>query len=126
VLLHVVLFEPRPDLSIESMRALIASIERAAAEIPSVRRFEVGRRIANGPTYLVGEPPALSYVAIVGFDDREGLDAYLAHEAHVELGRLFNRTLSGAFVYDYEVSGAKKAEGVLTGSPAHWLVTSDQ
>jgi hypothetical protein len=107
VLLHVVLFEPKPDLSAESMRALIASIERAAAEIASVRRFEVGRRIPDGPAYLVGAPPALSYVAIVGFDDRAGLDTYLAHEAHVELGRLFNQTLAGAFVYDFEVNDAR-------------------
>jgi Stress responsive A/B Barrel Domain len=113
MILHVVLFEPRPDLSADAMRDLIASIERAAAEIPSVRRFEVGRRLADGPAYLVAAPPALSYVAIVGFDDRAGLDAYLAHEAHVELGRLFNQTLSGAFVYDYEAWGAEGAERLL-------------
>jgi hypothetical protein len=113
MVLHVVLFEPRPDLSADARRALVASIERAAREIPSVRRFEVGRRLADGPTYLVGAPPSLTYVAIVGFDDRTGLDAYLAHEAHVELGRLFNRTLSAAFVYDYEVWGAEGAASVL-------------
>jgi hypothetical protein len=107
VLLHVVLFEPRPDLSRESLAALVASIERAAREIPSVRRFEIGRRIPDGPKYLVGAPPALSYLAIVGFDDRAGLDAYLAHEAHAELGRLFNQTLTGAFVYDFEGSSFK-------------------
>ncbi len=114
MLLHVVLFEPRSDLSADSMRALIANIERAAAEIPSVRRFEVGRRIPDGPTYVVGAPPALTYVAIVGFDDRAGLDTYLAHEIHVELGRLFNRTLSGAFVYDFEVWGAESATMLLS------------
>ena len=103
MVLHVVLFEPRADLSAESMQALLASIERAAREIPSVRRFEVGRRLDDGPNYLVGAPPALTYVAIVGFDDRAGLDAYLTHEAHVELGRLFNQALAAAFVYDYEV-----------------------
>jgi hypothetical protein len=106
MLLHVVLFEPRPDLSDDALRALIASIERAATEIPSVRRFEVGRRLANGPSYRVGAPPALSYCALVAFDDRAGLDAYLAHPTHAELGARFNATLAGAFVYDYEIAGA--------------------
>ena len=113
MVLHVVLFEPRPDLSAESRRALIASIERAAREISSVRRFEVGRRLRDAPTYVVGAPPSLTYVAIVGFDDRAGLDAYLVHEAHVVLGRLFNRTLSAAFVYDFEVSDASTSTSLL-------------
>jgi len=111
VLLHLVLFEPRPDLPTESVRALVASIEQAARAIPSVRRFALGRRLTNGPSYRAGAPPPLSYTAVVSFDDRAGLDAYLAHPLHAELGRLFNDTLAAALIYDYETRDA--AEGAL-------------
>ena len=82
--------------------------EHAARTIPSVRRFEVGRRLGDGPVYRVGAPPALSYMASVAFDDRAGLDAYLVHEAHVGLGRLFNQALAAAFVYDFEVGDVSR------------------
>jgi hypothetical protein len=110
MLLHVVLFEPRPDLSDAARRALIASIERAATEIPVVRRFDVGRRLSDGPAYQVGAPPPLSYIAIVAVDDRAGLDAYLAHPVHRELGRLFGDSLAQAQVYDFEMSDARVAD----------------
>jgi hypothetical protein len=109
MLLHVVLFEPKGELSDADRAALVASIERAARTIPSVRRFEVGRRLSDGPVYRVGAPPALSYMASVAFDDRAGLDAYLAHDAHVELGRLFNQALAAAFVYDFDVADVSAA-----------------
>ena len=47
VLTHVVLFKPRPGLAGADADALIAAIERAARDIPAVRRFEVGRRIRD-------------------------------------------------------------------------------
>jgi hypothetical protein len=112
MVLHLVLFEPRPDLPAEAVRALVASIEAAARAIPDIRRFEVGRRLAEGPVYVVGAPPPLSFIAAVWFDDRAGLDAYLGHPAHAELGRLFNQSLAAAQVYDFEVGDA--ASGALT------------
>lgn len=106
MVLHLVLFEPRAGLADATARALVSAIEDAAHAIPSVRRFEVGRRLPDGPAYLVGSPPALSFVAAVLVDDRAGLRDYLEHPAHVALGRLFNETLSSAFVYDFEVEDA--------------------
>jgi hypothetical protein len=102
MVLHVVLFEPKADLADEARSALLASIDAAAQAIPSVRRFEVGRRLADGPAYQVGEERAFSFIAVVAFDDRTGLQTYLAHPAHVALGRLFHDTLARALVYDYE------------------------
>jgi hypothetical protein len=111
VLLHIVLFEPRPDLSAEATRALVASIEQAARGIPSVRRFEVGRRLEGGPTYGAAASPALSYAAIVAFDDRAGLESYLAHPAHADLGRLFHESMAAALVYDCAVRDAGASLG---------------
>jgi hypothetical protein len=102
VLTHVVLFRPRPDLTSADTDALVAAIERAAGDIPAVRRFEVGRRTADGPSYVAGAAPDFPYVAMVWVDDRAGLDAYLSHPAHQALGAAFNAALGAALVFDFD------------------------
>ena len=116
MLTHVVLFRPKPELTGEAADGLIAAIERAAREIPVVRRFEIGRRTASPPSYPAGTPPDFPYVAIVMVDDRAALDAYLAHPAHQALGAAFNTALGAALVYDYdtddvEAGGARRLIG---------------
>jgi hypothetical protein len=49
----------------------------------------------------------MDYIAIIDFDDLAGLQMYLRHPAHQELGRLFGESLSGSLVYDFEVGGAE-------------------
>jgi hypothetical protein len=102
MLSHVVLFRPKPDLNADGVEALIAAIERAAREIPVVRRFEIGRRTASPPAYPAGAPPDFPFVAIVTVDDRAALDAYLTHPAHQALGAAFNAALGTALIYDYD------------------------
>jgi hypothetical protein len=102
VLTHVVLFRPRPGLSDADAEALVAAIERAARDIPAVRRFEVGRQTATPPPYAAGAPPDLPFVAMVWVDDRAALDAYLAHPAHQALGAAFHAALGAAMIFDYE------------------------
>jgi hypothetical protein len=113
VLTHVVLFKPRPGLAGADADALIAAIERAARDIPAVRRFEVGRRIAMPPAYAAGAPPDFPFVAMVWVDDRAALDAYLAHPAHQALGAAFNAALGAGLVFDFdtetvEAGGARR------------------
>lgn len=103
MVVHMVLFRPKATLAEAERRALIASIEQASAAIPSVRRFRIGRAVADPPEYQVQGFPDLPYAAIIEFDDRAGLDAYLAHQAHGELGARFNASLEAALVYDYDV-----------------------
>lgn len=115
MLLHVVLFEPKPDVTDRQQGALLASIADAARTIPSVRQFDVGRRLAGGPVYQANADGDFAFIAIVGFDDRAGLDAYLSHPAHAVLGRLFRETLARALVYDYEMRSATEGvEAILT------------
>jgi hypothetical protein len=102
VLAHVVLLRPRPGLTAADAEALVGAIERAAREIPAVRRFEVGRQIASPPAYLAGAPPDFPYVAMVWLDDRAALDVYLAHPAHQALGAAFNAALAAALIFDFE------------------------
>jgi hypothetical protein len=42
---------------------------------------------------------------MIEFDDLAGLQAYLQHPAHEQLGARFGKSLSAALVYDFEVGG---------------------
>jgi len=106
---HVVLMKPRPGLSPADRDALVAAFERAAREIPSIRGIRVGRRITHGAGYE--QPDAADYLAVIDFDDLAGLQAYLRHPAHDELGARFGVSLSSAMVLDFEVGGIEALRG---------------
>jgi stress responsive alpha/beta barrel protein len=105
---HVVLMKPRSDLSKNDRAEFVAAFERALTDIPSVRGVRVGRRVMMGASYDALGPDVADYVAIVDFDDQDGLKQYLAHAAHADLGARFYQVLSSALVYDFEVGGAEK------------------
>jgi Stress responsive A/B Barrel Domain len=110
---HVVLMKPRTDLSAGDREAFVAAFERAVRDIPSIRGVRVGRRIAHGAAYEQAD--AADYIAMIDFDDLAGLQAYLRHPAHDELGARFGLSLSSANVLDFEVGGieALRAGGFL-------------
>jgi hypothetical protein len=113
MIVHLVLFRPKASLSSADQRALVQSIEQAAANISSVRRFRVGRAIPDPPAYLLQGFPDLPYVAMLEFDDRTALDDYLEHQMHGELGRRFNEGAEAALIYDYEVHEGTQATRLL-------------
>ena len=100
---HVVLLTPRADLAAAARRHFAEAFRRAVTSIPSVRGVRFGRRVTHGAGYERHAPDAGAYLAIVEFDDRAGLEAYLAHPAHDELGAAFGESLSAALVYDFEM-----------------------
>lgn len=102
--LHVVLFTPRPDVGDAEREAFGAALEHALTAIPSVRRYRVGRRVRTGAAYDA-LPGDYTYCGVVEFDDQAGLDAYLRHPAHADLGRLFYTTSAHAFAGDFEAVG---------------------
>ena len=110
---HVVLYRPKPGLDSGARQRFISALAAARRDIGAVRRFWVGRRIADGPTYQVGEMPDFPYAAVVEFDDRAGLIKYLAHPAHIALGREFGASVEAALVYDYDAVDASAAEFVV-------------
>jgi Stress responsive A/B Barrel Domain len=118
VIVHVVLFRPKPGLDVSVKRALADALAHAATDIASIRRFRVGRHLAPAPTYLKQESPSFPYCGLVEFDDRDGLIAYLQHPAHAALGRLFNETLEDAWIYDFEVAEAARASAWIEASDA--------
>ena len=58
-------------------------------------------------------PDAADYMAVLDFDDLDGLQAYLRHPAHDELGTLFYETLSSSFAYDFEAGGVEDLRRIL-------------
>lgn len=101
---HIVLFRPRPDLTPHERDAFVRALEQAAARIPQVRRFSVGRRVTHGRGYEAAMPQDFEYAAVVEFDDLSGLKTYLDHPAHAELGDRFFSSLAAGLVYDYEMT----------------------
>lgn len=106
---HLVLMKPKPDLGDADRAALVAAFKRAVREIPAVRDVRVARRVLHGAGYEQGVPDAADYAAVIAFDNLEGLQEYLRHPAHDDLGATFGRSLSAALVYDFEVTGLADA-----------------
>ena|SRR5207302_251121 len=102
---HVVLMSPRAELSAADRTVLIEAFERAVREIPTVRGVRVGRRVKYGAGYESIAPDRADYIALIDFDDLAGLQTYLRHPAHIELGSRFDQSLKSAMVYDFEVGG---------------------
>ena len=101
MILHVVLFTPRADLTDSERHTFGQSLEHALTSIQSVRRFRVGRRVRTGAAYDQ-LPGNFDFCAVIEFEDLAGLQEYLTHPAHAELGRLFYATSRDAFAADYE------------------------
>ena len=108
---HVVLMKPRPELAAADRQAFIASFERALREIPTIRGVRLGRRVTHGAGYVQVAPDVADFLATIDFDDLAGLQTYLRHPAHDELGARFGEALSAALVYDFEVGGIEKLQG---------------
>ena len=104
---HIVLMKPRADLTVDQRQQLIDTFERAVREIPTVRRVRIGRRVRHGAGYEAVAPDGADYVAEIDFDNLEGLQTYLRHPAHEELGARFGQSLTSAMVYDFEVEGVE-------------------
>jgi hypothetical protein len=113
---HVVLFEPRADLSSADRERFAASFERAVTEIPQLRRARIGKRKDLGRFYDQQNARNFSYAAILEFDSEGDLLTYLEHPAHQELGTLFYETAETALVYDFELSEGEGAISVFAPS----------
>jgi len=103
VIAHIVLLQPRPDLTDEQRDNALALMRRAAANVPEIRRFRLGRRVKTG---LAGGYEQLmtqnfEFALIVEVDDLDALKRYLQAPAHQELGGLFYTATTAALAYDY-------------------------
>ena len=102
MIVHVVLFRPRDEVSESDREAMFAALHAAATRIPAVREFYVGARVTHGAAYEPMMPADFPFAAIIEFDDLAGLQSYLNHPEHKKLGELFYRLQEAALVYDYQ------------------------
>lgn len=112
---HIVLYRPKPGLEAEAREDFVAALVAARRDIPGIRRFTIGRRFEQGPSYNIAGLPDFPYLAWIEFDEAAGLKSYLAHPVHASLGRAFRSTLESALVYDFEVADAAEAPAFLAG-----------
>lgn len=102
MIVHVVLFKPKAALSADDRAQLIDGLREAQASIPGIRRFRAGARVTTGRPYdaLARDFP---YVAMIEFETRADLDAYLTHSAHERLSMGFYQFSAAAEAYDFDV-----------------------
>jgi hypothetical protein len=110
---HVVLFRPRADLPPQARNTFARALEQARREIPTIRRFHVGRRLRHGRPYEQAMLQDFPYAAVIEFEAIEGLKAYLDHPAHVDLARMWSTLSEMTLVYDYEMADASESAVVL-------------
>jgi hypothetical protein len=109
VIVHIVLLQPKPNLSEAERAQALDTIRRSAAHLPDVR-LRLGRRVKHGlPGYEQLMTQHFEYALIVEVDDVEALKRYLSAPAHVALGQLFATATSAALAYDYETVDAQHA-----------------
>jgi stress responsive alpha/beta barrel protein len=102
VIAHVVLLQPKPDLTDAQRADAIETIRRSAANLPEVR-LRIGRRVKHGlPGYEQLMTQDFEYALIVEAGDLDALKRYLQAPAHVALAALFYSATSAALAYDYE------------------------
>jgi len=99
---HIVLLQPRADLTEAQRDGALAALRNAATGVPEIRSLRLGRRIKHGlPGYEQLMQHDFEYALVVEVDDVEALKRYLQAPAHQALGELFYRATSAALAYDY-------------------------
>ena len=103
MIVHVVLFRLKPQLADATREGLAQALSRATRDIPTIRRARIGARLTMDRPYEQLMTTDYSFAAIFEFDDREGLQAYLDHDAHDELAQRFYASIEQALTYDFEM-----------------------
>lgn len=103
MIVHLVLFQPRADLTAGDRTALADALTRALREIPTIRRAQVGKRVTHGRPYEALMRVDYEYAALLEFDDVAALKAYLDHPAHDALAAQFFAAFQEALMYDFDV-----------------------
>jgi len=101
---HLVLFRPHRDLPNHERDHLLNAFERAVRDIPGVRGVRAGKRVRFGAGYDRAAPELAEFLVAIDFDDLSGLQAYLEHPVHVELGERFGRACADSLIYDFAVT----------------------
>lgn len=91
---HIVLFKLNDD-SAEARQPMIDALAGLADAVPTVRSLQVGANV-------VPQARAFHVGLVVTFDDREGLDTYSAHPAHVGFVKEYRSLWADVASVDFE------------------------
>jgi hypothetical protein len=103
LIVHLVLFTPRPDLGEAERTAIRQTLQHALTDIPSIRSYKVGRRLRLGTHYDRVAPLDFEFLVTIEVEDERALADYLAHPAHQRLGQLFYETSASALACDFRL-----------------------
>jgi hypothetical protein len=104
VIVHIVLLQPKQELTPEQRATALETIRRGMANVPEIRRFRLGRRVKHGlPGYEQLMPQDFELALLIEVADVAALKRYLQAPAHDALGHLFHTATSSALAYDYEL-----------------------
>jgi hypothetical protein len=108
---HIVLFQPKADLSSEATGRFVETLTRGFREIPGILSVRVGKRLTDGVMYAkdIGDS-TYSHAAILEFADRETFVRYLEHPAHAAIGRQFWETCEATLILDIESVDPRTSE----------------
>lgn len=102
---HLVLVQPRPDLTEDERRGALETLKRAAADVPEIRSLRIGRRVTHGlPGYEQQMQQDYEFALIIEVDDLPALTRYLQAPAHRALGDLFSTATAAALAYDFDMT----------------------
>ncbi len=96
---HAVFFQLKPDTPAGDVDALVAASHDLCKSVPSVRRYEVGRRDVNAVRDVNAKDYDIGLV--VYFDDRKGHDEYSDHPVHQAYVEKYKNIWAGVKVYDF-------------------------
>lgn len=103
LILHLVLYEPKPGLSDVDISQFKAVLVEACTTIPSIRQVRTGGAIELGLGYKDrSSGQQFGYVAIFEFDSVAGLKDYLTHPAHAGLAEQFWKHCERTMILDVE------------------------
>jgi Stress responsive A/B Barrel Domain len=111
---HVVLFEPKADVTPEQRRDFLNEIRSVATEIAIVHQASVGRPLSFSrmPALNSGQP-TYSFAAVMTFRTRNDLDVYLTHPRHELLRTMFWNFCQATLIADLDLSDVNSEEADL-------------
>lgn len=92
---HLVLFAVKEDASESDVKDLLSSLAALEDKVPSVVDFSVGEDFS-------GRAGEYTHALFARFENRDGLQEYLAHPEHLAVVEKLDTHTSGRLVADYE------------------------
>lgn len=108
MILHLVLYEPKPGLSEADISQFKAVVVDACTAIPTIRQVRTGRTIDLGLGYKNRSSGGnFGYIAVFEFESVAGLKDYLTHPAHAALAEQFWKHCERTMILDVEAEDPK-------------------